>query len=286
MVLDLNGDGITTQSIASGVEFDLFATGQKVNTGWVTGGDGLLVMDRNHDGAINNGSELFGQATQLANGDNAANGYVALSALDLNGDGLITSADAGFSDLRVWVDGNSDGVSQAGELRTLDSLGISKLNLAAATSWENNNGNFEGLVSSYETTDGAKHEMADVWFVTDKNASAASVQDSSTVVQATDLSSSVGSLVQAISTFNASQLTSTNASALPGVDSSTAVSVSAGTLVAATNVGGMVDALKQFDTNGNSLAASVVVPSVLAVPVLTAPNLPNPAAAGILATGK
>ncbi|MBK6559925.1 MAG: hypothetical protein IPG16_22950 [Comamonadaceae bacterium] len=72
LVLDLNGDGITTQSISAGTEFDLLAGGRKIHTGWVSGGDGLLVLDRNHDGVINDGSELFGEATRLSSGETAA----------------------------------------------------------------------------------------------------------------------------------------------------------------------------------------------------------------------
>ena len=60
IVLDLNGDGVHTTSAAQGVSFDLNATGHAHQVGWVSSQDGLLVMDRNHDGQINNGTELFG----------------------------------------------------------------------------------------------------------------------------------------------------------------------------------------------------------------------------------
>ena len=121
-------------------------------TGWVAGGDGLLVMDRNHDGAINDGLELFGEGTTLANGTKATNGYAALAEMDSNGDGHITSADArSFTELMVWVDGNSDGVSDASELRSLTSLGITDLNLHAQGDGTISNGNIVGLASSYTT---------------------------------------------------------------------------------------------------------------------------------------
>jgi hypothetical protein len=283
LVLDLNGDGITTQSIEAGVKFDLLATGQKVSTGWVAGGDGLLVMDRNHDGVINDGSELFGGATSLPTGERAANGYIALSAMDSDGDGWISSADAGWSDLKVWADANSDGVSETSELLTLDSLGISRLDLAATTSGENNNGNFEGLVSGYETTDGVTHEMADVWFVADT--SGADVV-AATVPPTEDLRTKVGGLVQAIGVFNESQSTSANTLTMPGVNSPPVAISTSGTLSAAANVGGIVDALKQFDPNGNPVVVTGAAQSVLAVTSPTVPNLLNPANTGILATGK
>jgi hypothetical protein len=173
IILDLNGDGVKTLSISSGVKFDLFADGAAINTGWVSSGDGLLVLDRNSDGSINDGSELFGTATSLNNGQRASDGYAALRELDSNNDGVISSEDAAFADLRIWVDGNSDGVSGGGEMHTLDSLGISSINAQAVTSFDKDNGNLLGLTSSYQTTDGTTHAAADVWFVADRDQHAA-----------------------------------------------------------------------------------------------------------------
>ncbi|MGC4062320.1 MAG: hypothetical protein QM749_16330 [Aquabacterium sp.] len=114
IVLDLNGDGIQTVSASRGTHFDLNATGSNALHGWVSPQDGLLVLDRNHDGVINDGTELFGTATILSNGQRAGNGYNALLELDTNHDGKITAADAQFKDLKVWVDANGDGISQPG----------------------------------------------------------------------------------------------------------------------------------------------------------------------------
>ena len=174
LVLDLNGDGVSTLSIQAGVQFDLFATGQKISTGWVSSSDGLLALDRNQDGVINDGSELFGEATQLSNGQIANDGFQALADLDSNADGVINLNDTDFSALRVWVDGNSDGVSQSDELLRLDELGITSLNVTAEETFGVNNGNIVGLTSSFTTTDGASHELADVWFVADKASAMAS----------------------------------------------------------------------------------------------------------------
>ena len=240
-------------------------------------------MDRNHDGLINDGSELFGTATTLVDGTKAANGYVALAELDANGDGLMTSADAGFADLRIWVDGNSDGVSQAGEVRTLDSVGVAKLDLAASTSWANNNGNFEGLVSGYETMDGTRRAMADVWFVADKN-EYANIAPVETALNE-NLSFKVGGLVDAIGAFNESSSAMTNIVTMSGVVPPAGAASVAVTSVVAT-VSGIVDALKQFDPNGNTLVVSAPIQSVSALGSLTAPTLPDPASAGILAVGK
>jgi hypothetical protein len=121
-------------------------------------------MDRNNDGTINDGSELFGSSTVLADGSKAIDGYQALSQLDTNHDGVISSADAQFARLGVWVDGNADGSTGAGEVKSLAELNISQLSLKVETTSNTNNGNLIGLTSSYQTTDGVNHTAADVWF--------------------------------------------------------------------------------------------------------------------------
>jgi len=222
IVLDLNGDGIQTLSIANGVQFDLGATGTKVNTGWVAGGDGLLALDRNHDGIINDGSELFGSGTTLANGQKAADGYAAMAELDTNGDGVINAKDSAFADLRVWVDGNADGVSQTDELKSLTDLGITKLNLDVKQAAGINNGNIIGLSSTYETADGASHAAADVWFA---------------VSPVTNLSGNVSGLAQAMSAFAGAAATPVAATKLEAPGSSSAGAV-------------LADALKQYGADG------------------------------------
>ena len=166
IVLDLGGTGIHTVGAAAGQSFDLTGTGVSQKVGWITGNSGFLVRDLNHDGIINNGTEMFGTATKLANGTTAKDGFAALQALDTNHDGVINAKDAAFSELKVWVDGNQDGISQAGELHSLQSLGIVDLNLNASHTAINNNGNWIVLDSTYTTADGKVHEMGDVWFQT------------------------------------------------------------------------------------------------------------------------
>src|SRR5262249_3605952 len=74
LVLDLDGNGVQTLSTGAGVHFDLRADGTPVNTGWVGAGDGLLVRDVNGNGSVDDGTELFGQATVLPDGSRAPNG--------------------------------------------------------------------------------------------------------------------------------------------------------------------------------------------------------------------
>ncbi len=103
----------------SGALFDHNNNGIRTSTGWISGDDGLLVRDLNGNGIIDNGSELFGDSTQLLNGAMANNGFEALRDLDSNQDGIIDADDAAFNELKIWRDLNQDGISQADELKTL-----------------------------------------------------------------------------------------------------------------------------------------------------------------------
>lgn len=77
-------------------------------------------MDRDGNGSVDNGKELFGDSTPLSAGGNAADGFAALADLDSNADGQIDANDAQFGSLKVWRDLNQDGISQANELSTLE----------------------------------------------------------------------------------------------------------------------------------------------------------------------
>jgi hypothetical protein len=169
LVLDLDGDGIQTINIDQGVQFDINADGSMESVGWVSSGDGLLTFDRNADGTVNDGSELFGSAFQLADGSLAQDGFEALASLDGNADGTLDANDSAWGSLQVWKDTNTDGVSGEGEMFSLNDLGISSLSLANSASNDMNNGNIVGLEGSYTTTDGNTHEMSDVWFETQQN---------------------------------------------------------------------------------------------------------------------
>jgi hypothetical protein len=81
----------------------------------------------------------------------------------------LQAADEQFNQLRVWVDGNHDGKTDAGELKSLADLGIIEMNLNASQTSEVNNGNYVGLLSSYTTADGVVHQLGDVWFAKDKD---------------------------------------------------------------------------------------------------------------------
>ena len=166
LVLDLNGDGVQTVDISHGAMFDLQATGAAQATGWVDAHDGLLAMDLNKDGKINSGAELFGNSTLLADGQNATTGWTALAQHDSNVDGKLDAQDAVFDALMVWQDANSNGLTDAGELRSLKDVGVISINLSHDSTITHQNGNLLQGVSSYTSTDGQTHEVADAWFQT------------------------------------------------------------------------------------------------------------------------
>jgi Ca2+-binding RTX toxin-like protein len=168
IILDLDGTGINTVGFDSDVYFDHDGNGFAQLTGWVGANDGLLVWDRDGNGVIDNGGELFGDNTVLTNGLTAVNGFAALAEHDSNGDGIIDANDAIWAELRVWRDVSQDGVTREGELVTLDELGITSINLAYTTStYVDEHGNAHKQVGSFTWADGTEGIATDVWFATD-----------------------------------------------------------------------------------------------------------------------
>ncbi|WP_283130577.1 Ig-like domain-containing protein [Enterovibrio norvegicus] len=170
IVLDLDGDGIETSDVTeTPVSFDYDGDGKAVETGWVSGGDGLLVRDINKDGQINDGSELFGSNTHLQDGTTASDGYEALAQHDSNADGVIDKNDAIYSELGVWVDKDQDGETDEGELLSMEDAGVASINLDAQSTDDTQNNNVIGKTSTYTTTDGEERVAADVWFSTQQS---------------------------------------------------------------------------------------------------------------------
>jgi hypothetical protein len=164
IVLDLNGDGIQTVATEQGVQFDIAADGTKQSIGWVDKHDALLVRDINHDGQINNGTELFGSNTVLKNGEKAGDGWAAMAEMDTNGDGKVDVKDANFAELKVWVDTNGDGVTDAGELRGLLDAGIQSIDVSHVSSNNTQNGNVLSGTGQFTKTDGTTAAVSDAWF--------------------------------------------------------------------------------------------------------------------------
>ncbi len=111
------------------VSFDMDVDGVLDRVSWTARGAQLafLGFDRNGNGAIDDGSELFGNHTLLPTGGVAGNGFAALAALDANGDGMIDASDPIWPNLLLWIDLNHDGASQLNELSRLNTSGITAL---------------------------------------------------------------------------------------------------------------------------------------------------------------
>jgi hypothetical protein len=119
----------------SNVKFDLDGNGRAERTGWMAGyrDVGLLALDLNNNGVIDDGSELFGEGTVInATGKKGKDGYTALAQYDSNRDGVIDRNDEIFSKLVVWFDRNHDGKTNSDELVSLSSTGVTKVGVRYA----------------------------------------------------------------------------------------------------------------------------------------------------------
>jgi hypothetical protein len=166
--------------------FDHNNAGIRYGTGWINPNDGWLALDRNGNGKIDSGRELFGDNTRKLNGGFAAHAYDALKSFDTNNDGKVDVADATgdadssgaidgsetywdidnnqtydanidktFADLRVWVDANSNGVTDGGELKTLAALNIVSIGTGkTAVNVADENGNLNTFKGNYTTSSG------------------------------------------------------------------------------------------------------------------------------------
>lgn len=142
ILIDAYGEGFHLTDASHGVKFDVKATGNPIGISWTDPKhhNGWLALDRNGNGKIDSGAELFGDVTPQPKAARPPNGYLALGYFDTaaaggNGNGVIDPGDAVFSQLRVWIDANQDGISQPEELHTLSELDINQLAYKFDVEW-------------------------------------------------------------------------------------------------------------------------------------------------------
>lgn len=159
IAIDLNGDGFHFTDVDdSNVFFDVNGDGWRRRMAWNNGSDGFIAYDKNGDGQITSFDEISfvpykaGSQTDLE----------GLAAFDSNHDGKISAADDKWSSFGVWQDANEDGVSDPGEFRSLDSFGISAVQLGSDGKFQVIDGQTVNGIGSATRTDGGSYALADV----------------------------------------------------------------------------------------------------------------------------
>ena len=138
VVIDLNRDGVLSYGQ---VTMDVNGDGHLDLTAWAGPQDGVLVWDKYADGLVNDNSQYaFAQyaTTYVNTSSTGANSFKAptdleglAEAFDSNHDGVFDAQDANFAEFKVWQDANQNGVSDAGEVRSLVDWGISSIHLVS-----------------------------------------------------------------------------------------------------------------------------------------------------------
>ena len=154
LLVDLDGNGIETTPLTDGMMMDHDKDGFKELSAWVGGNDGILAYDKNNNGIIDNGNELFGDNYEKADGTIATSGFDALSDLDTNNVGVINSSDESFSNLHV--------IKADGSVISIEEAGIASINLTNQSKNDlDESGNRLLHLGSYTTTDGQTRNIGD-----------------------------------------------------------------------------------------------------------------------------
>jgi len=162
LVLDLNGNGVELNHINSqGVFFDIDNDQYAEKVGWVDASDGMLAMDRNGNGFIDDITELYG--------DDVMPAFKKLAMHDSNGNGKIDQGDDDYVNLLVWQDLNQNGISEDGELKALDhiDINIKEISLSETPEATYQDENFISGRATYTKFNNSTYDIVDAHFLND-----------------------------------------------------------------------------------------------------------------------
>jgi hypothetical protein len=159
LVLDLGNDGVQLSSAADGEAFDINADGTVDRTAFVRGNDAYLALDRNGNGQIDDGGELFGDQ------HGARNGFEELARFDDNREGFIDKNDSVFKRLRLLYDRNGDNQVGRSEWSSLTDQGIEAIDLRyqQGNRVDDTRGNSLAERSAYIRSNGQRGQVFDAW---------------------------------------------------------------------------------------------------------------------------
>lgn len=179
LAIDLNRDGSFASSGQMDVEFDLLGDGHRSPATWLNSGDGFLAIDRNGNGRIDDGSELFA-------GRLPGESYQQLARYDRNSDGSVDAQEAAEGQIIVWTDVNRDGQTNDGEMFTFDTLGIQSISLQYSDRTKLEAGGFVTQISAVQYSNGSTGTIADI-FLGQSGGSAGELPRDNTTTQAAQL---------------------------------------------------------------------------------------------------
>ena len=167
IIVDTSREGYRLTSVNGGVLFDLDGDGQLEQMSWTDrhAENAFLAFDRNGNGTIDNGTELFGDHTPIsASGHTAPNGFEALRFFETSLDGRLTPRDASYERLLLWTDRNHNGISEPDELQCLADAGVAAIDLNYKTVRRVDRfGNEFRQVAKLTWADGDDAKVFDVW---------------------------------------------------------------------------------------------------------------------------
>ena len=139
---------------SAGAQYDTNDDGTREHLGWAGKDDGLLAIDLDGDGKITGAKELSFAMHTAEEGDTDLEGLAKV--FDSNKDGVLDANDKAFDKFRIWQDQDGDGISDAGEVKTLSEMGIKSIGVVSDGKAYTDAGNTVHGTASYTKMDYAR----------------------------------------------------------------------------------------------------------------------------------